>query len=80
VNVNARMVEEGHAWAYRQYLRADTRFLCELENDARVRRRGLWATDAWIYPPEWRKAKRTKAEAFGDYRLETSRACLAAAH
>jgi len=78
MNVNARMVEDGHAWAYRQYLRTETRYLCELENDARSRRRGLWSMDAWVYPPEWRKAQRAPGVAFTSFRQETSKACLAA--
>lgn len=77
ININARMVEAGHAWAYRQYLRRDTRYLCELEHEARLHRRGLWALNAWIYPPEWRKAQKMRGGEFTDFHGETAQACLA---
>lgn len=51
--VNARMVADGYAWAYTQYL-TDTRYL-QLEHYARNKKLGLWA-DANPMPPwEWRK-------------------------
>lgn len=40
-SVNARLVADGHAWAYRDYLR-DPKLL-ELETQARQQGRGLWA-------------------------------------
>lgn len=62
-HINAALIDRGHAWAYREYLRADTRdSFCELESIARAARRGLWATAAVTYPSEWRSAKRRKTE------------------
>jgi len=55
VDVNARMVDEGLAWVYRQYSRDAV--LIELEAMARRELRGLWA-DAHAVPPwEWRRNK-----------------------
>lgn len=78
VNVNERMVVIGHAWAYRQYLRADTRHLCQLEDDARRDGLGLWSLPQWIYPPEWRKATRSKSLPRAR-ESESAEACIAAA-
>lgn len=49
-NVNAAMVDQGMAWAYRQYL--TDRSLIRLEQQARVARRGLWSDPAPVAP--WR--------------------------
>lgn len=52
-NVNLEMVEDGYAWAYRQYL-DDRRFL-DAEKSARDKKSGLWA-DPFPTPPwEYRK-------------------------
>lgn len=57
-DVNRTMVNDGHAWAYRQYLKDDTL----LATDARARgeRSGLWSmSDAQTMPPwEWRQGVR----------------------
>ena len=37
-NVNARLVQQGHAWAYRQYLKDEQ--YCLWEREARSARRG----------------------------------------
>ena len=57
-NVNAWLVEQGDAWAYRQYLRDDE--FCVLEDGARAARRGLWSLPAgeWHAPWEWRARQR----------------------
>lgn len=54
-DVNARMVEAGHAWVYRQYSRDAA--LLDLEARARRERRGLWAGDNPVAPWDWRKAR-----------------------
>lgn len=56
--VNRAMVEEGAAWAYRQYLTDDT--LTATEARARQSRAGLWSmSDAQTVPPwEWRQGVR----------------------
>ena len=54
MDVNAEMVRNGSAWAYRQYL--VDRSLLTLEQEAKTAKRGLWSMSAnQIVPPwEWR--------------------------
>jgi len=72
-HVNAWMVEQGHAWAYRQYM-SDTDY-CRWEDDARRNRRGLWsqASEDWVAPWEWRRGAGST-----DYSGETVTRCMAA--
>lgn len=60
VDVDRRMVHDGAAWAFRQYLTDSS--LLDVEADAGRHQRGLWAlqADQRIPPWEWRKAKREK--------------------
>jgi hypothetical protein len=62
-NINAEMVKQGGAWAYRRYL-SDQRYLL-WEEGARQARRGLWGLqlDQIIPPWEWRKTKRGSGKA-----------------
>ncbi len=55
VNVNAAMVNEGMAWAYRQYV--TDRSLIQLEAQARAARRGLWVDPAPVEPWLFRRSK-----------------------
>ena len=78
LNVNEQMVKNGHAWAYREYLK--NRDYCRWEDQARQQKRGLWtlkATD-WIYPSDWRRWRRKTIEAVRDYSGETAQRCLSA--
>ena len=54
MDVNAEMVRNGSAWAYRQYL--TDRALLTIEQEAKTAKRGLWSMSAnQIVPPwEWR--------------------------
>lgn len=52
----AAQVEAGLAWAYTQYRPAAQ--LVELEQQARARRRGLWADSMPTPPWKWRAAQR----------------------
>lgn len=45
-NINRELVQAGHAWAYRRYMRRSERELCALEERARRERAGLWAAAA----------------------------------
>lgn len=54
-NINQAMVQSGHAWAYRKYLK-DPRYL-QLETEARAASRGLWSQPNAIYPSEYRRGK-----------------------
>ncbi len=63
VDVNAEMIRQGAAWAYRQYLKDQS--LLKLEADAKAAKRGLWALpEAQRCPPwDWRKGTCTTASA-----------------
>jgi endonuclease YncB( thermonuclease family) len=73
--VNGWLVEQGHGWAYRRYLR-QAALLCRLEEQARDAGRGLWSQPAatWIPPTLWRR-KETRVVPAVISRAE----CLAAA-
>jgi endonuclease YncB( thermonuclease family) len=77
-NVNAWLVQQGHAWAYRQYLK-DAQY-CTWEAQARVARQGFWSQPAgqWQAPWEWRQVERRQAGSFTDYSPETIANCTAA--
>lgn len=76
--VNAAMLEKGYAWAYRQYLDADTRHYCDLEDAARRAGRGIWVGDrkTWQAPWEFRRAGEAGAR-YTDYSRETADSCRA---
>jgi endonuclease YncB( thermonuclease family) len=77
VNINETMLSEGHAWAYRRYMR-ETRF-CDLEAEARDRKLGLWAQPVsdWVYPPEWRFLKNGEIRSLPAPYAETRDKCVA---
>jgi endonuclease YncB( thermonuclease family) len=77
VNVNEKMLREGHAWAYRRYMR-DPRF-CDIEAEARAAKRGLWARPVgdWVYPPEWRFLQNGEIRALPMPYIETRETCAA---
>lgn len=58
IDVNAAMVRDGFAWAYRAYLTDDA--MLSLEEDARREARGLWSLPAAerVPPWEWRRKRR----------------------
>lgn len=58
-DVGAFAVSEGHAWAYRRYLTKGTAHYCRLEDQARSRRKGIWAHESPIYPYDWRRNRGT---------------------
>lgn len=55
-DINREMVAEGHAWAYRQYLRDES--LLDLEANARERLLGLWGGVDPLQPWRWRRQQR----------------------
>lgn len=77
VNVNEYMLREGHAWAYRRYMK-EPRF-CDIEAEARDGKRGLWAqpVTAWVYPPEWRYLKNGEIRSLPVPYTETRETCVA---
>ena len=59
IHVNKRMVQEGMAWVYRQYLEDESLLL--VEEEARRGRRGLWSlpNSQQVPPWEWRRGERS---------------------
>jgi len=76
-NVNETMLRQGHAWAYRRYMK-DPKF-CDLEQEARSKKRGLWAQPVsdWVYPPEWRFLKNGEIRTLPTPYQETRERCVA---
>lgn len=76
-NVNEAMLREGHAWAYRRYMK-EPKF-CDIEADARDHKRGLWAQPVsdWVYPPEWRFLKNGEIRSLPAPYEETREKCVA---
>lgn len=85
VDVNAALVTQGHAWAYRRYLGEveDGARLCDLEAAARDARKGLWSQPSQRWVPPWIYRARQRAGPGArvpsrDYAGETAAACRAA--
>lgn len=76
-SINAWMVQQGNAWAYRHYL-ADSSF-CTWEAEARTAGRGLWSQppQTWHAPWQWRAAGRGETVVYTDYSHETVAHCVA---
>ena len=82
-DVNAEMIRNGFAYAYRKYLGlvdADAPY-CALEHEARIAKRGLWALPAEdrIAPWQIRDYWRGDRTAFTDFSQQTVADCAAAA-
>lgn len=75
-NINGCLVQQGHAWAYRQYL--NNKDYCIWEAAARTRKFGLWSLPATSrYAPwEWRRVPRGDAGGFTDFSNETAERCI----
>jgi len=58
-DINRELVAEGHAWAFRRYLKDDD--LMEAESTARNQGLGLWSLPDPVPPWEWRAAQRKHA-------------------
>lgn len=78
MNVNARMVQEGHAWAYREYV--NDMDYCRWEGAARDGKLGIWRLDAaeQVAPWEWRDLARKKAYEPTDYTQKSVDDCIRA--
>ena len=77
VNINEAMLREGHAWAYRRYMR-EAKF-CDLEaRSARQEARPVGAAgERWVYPPEWRFLKNGEIRTLPAPYEETREKCVA---
>eukprot|EP00887_Chlorella_sp_A99_P002445 scaffold10.g2445.t1 len=73
-DLNAWMVEQGHAVAYRQYSKA----YVALEDEARLAKRGIWA-GSFQEPAQWRKAQRAAGSTVGGGAAAASAPAAAAA-
>lgn len=56
-NINAAMVQSGYAWWYRHYA-PNNRLLAAMEQQAREKKRGLWADPEPMPPWDWRRQQR----------------------
>jgi endonuclease YncB( thermonuclease family) len=76
-SVNARLVREGHAWAYRFFVKNPD--YCRWEDEARSAHRGLWeaAPASWVYPSDWRRLQSHKIDKTEDFSVETAAHCVA---
>jgi len=76
-NINAWMVKQGHAWAYRQY--ATDSSYCAWEGEARARGWGLWAPAQLprVAPWEVRAKNHGALNSYTDYKGETVENCIA---
>ena len=77
INVNETMLRQGHAWAYRRYMK-ETKY-CDMEAEARDKKLGLWAqpVSQWVYPPEWRFLENGEIRALPTPYPETREKCIA---
>jgi endonuclease YncB( thermonuclease family) len=73
-NVNAWMVKQGHAWAYRGFTQ-DPNY-CVWENAARSLRRGLWKEQDWVAPWDWRKARSDALHFATDHSNSSTASCM----
>ncbi len=53
--VNAKMIKSGNAWVYRIY--RNNEYLLNLENHARINKKGLWNEENILEPWEYRGRK-----------------------
>lgn len=78
LDVNAELVKLGHAWAFRHYMRkVEDANLCQLEDEARTAKRGLWGLpkNQRVAPWEWRRRKNLVR--FTEFSNETAQSCIA---
>lgn len=71
VNINEELVEQGHAWAFRRYLRREDRALCALEQRAREAGRGLWQARLQPARAPWEHRATRGRGPFTDFSAET---------
>ncbi|RPI48297.1 MAG: micrococcal nuclease [Acidobacteria bacterium] len=73
-NINAWMVKQGHAWAYRGFTQ-DANY-CAWEDAARSLRRGLWSDPDWIAPWDWRMARKDPLFFATDHSNASTASCM----
>lgn len=60
LDVTKALVRDGHVWVNRKFARDDT--LATLEDDARAKRRGLWALPSSSQQPPWQFRRERREE------------------
>jgi micrococcal nuclease len=72
ISVNAKMIEGGFAWHYKEYNKDTT--LADLERNARQQKRGLWTDHNPVAPWDYRKLNRTPlaSKGTGEYWLNAT--------
>jgi endonuclease YncB( thermonuclease family) len=78
VNINSELVEHGHAWAFRHYMKKSDSGLCTIEFDARKAKRGLWSLKRTEIISPWEFRQRKDLKVFTDYSNERSDDCVRA--
>lgn len=79
VNLNEVLVREGHAWAFRRYLRREDRRLCALEAEARAAARGLWHSRTGPAHAPWEHRATRGRGPFTDFSGASAADCLRSA-
>ncbi|MGC4029570.1 MAG: thermonuclease family protein [Steroidobacteraceae bacterium] len=78
VDLNRELVREGHAWAYRRYMRRAEQELCRLEEEARRSGRGLWQPRSAPARAPWEYRATHGRGPFTDFARSDARDCLRA--
>lgn len=76
-NINSLMIRDGHAWAFRKYMKKADGPLCTFEAEARQRKRGLWTLSKSERVAPWEYRARKKRTSFTDYGKQTAAQCVA---
>jgi endonuclease YncB( thermonuclease family) len=71
------LIREGHAWAYRKYLRRTDTDYCNHESEARKARLGLWSLPAAQRIAPWEYRHHKSGGPYTDYSAETAERCIA---
>jgi len=78
LNINAELIQAGHAWAFRRYMRKEDARLCQMENDARRGKRGLWSLKVSEQVAPWEYRSRRSRKTFTNFSRHTAHECIAA--
>jgi endonuclease YncB( thermonuclease family) len=76
MEVNADLVRNGYAWAYRKNMRQADAELCDLEAAARAAKRGLWALPRSQRLAPWEFHGGKSRDAHVDYGADTAARCI----
>jgi len=77
-DINAELIQQGDAWAYRQYMtKADARY-CAFEETARAAKRGLWRLQSGdqVQPWLWRRFHKRKSRMYWIPHKPTQMQCI----